>query len=190
MGLFDKIKEILFVEEEEELPVITKKEEKKEDGRSIQDDIPSRSRNLKRDIEDNRQIKIKRKNQTIQNVLIKADIITLSIGNNDIYYKLGYNNINEMYNYIDNIIDDIERLFKLLKKYSKEKIFIIGFYNDSSKYKEIFEYLNMKVKEKCLDYEIQFIDISNLNKNCFNNNQLNKKGQKEIYKKIKKYLKY
>ncbi len=51
MGLFDKIKDILFVDEED-IPVITQKEEKSEPVKSEPKDVPPyRSRSIKRDVE-------------------------------------------------------------------------------------------------------------------------------------------
>ncbi len=49
MGLFDKIKDILFVDDDPDIPVITKKEEVKEPVVKEQDNIPRRS--IKRDVD-------------------------------------------------------------------------------------------------------------------------------------------
>lgn len=146
-----------------------------------------RTTDLIRNINDN----IKIKDKTIQNVLIKADLITVSIGKNDIYYKLGYTNIDEMYNYVDSILNDIDNLLKLLRKYSKEEIYMIGYYNNYSiTYQELFDYTNKRVEDLCKTYNINFIDISNLNNDDFNKNILNESGNKFIYNKIKKDLNY
>ena len=91
-----------------------------------QDDY--RLTDLIRDINDN----IIVNNRKIQNILIKADIITLMIGNND--------------------------LFKLVRKYSKEKIFFIGFYNSNEYYEELYRYLNLRIKDMCDSYNIVYID--------------------------------
>ena len=58
---------------------------------------------LVRDIEDNRKILINNKNQSIKNALIKADLVTLSIGMNELYYKLNTANLenNDIYDHID-----------------------------------------------------------------------------------------
>ena len=127
------------------------------------------------DIEDNINIKDK----TIQNILIKADIITLSIGNNELNYKMKTTKVVNFYNYIDELVNDIDKLFSLIRIYSKEKIFLLGFYTDNESYKEIISYLNIKLEDLCNKYKILFIKLDNEFKIEENVN---------IYKKIKKKL--
>lgn len=132
-----------------------------------------RTTDLIRDIKDNKKInKI-----TIQNALIKSDILTLNIGINDINYKIGNTKKEELYNYTDQVLDDIEELFKLIRFYSKEKIYFIGFKNENGiSYNEYFEYTNKRLKSICDEYKIIFIDIDkkeNLN-NIVSNYVLNK----------------
>lgn len=127
------------------------------------------------DIEDNINIKDK----TIQNILIKADIITLSIGNNELNYKMKTTKVVNFYNYIDELVNDIDKLFSLIRIYSKEKIFLLGFYTDNESYKEIISYLNIKLEDLCNKYKIVFIKLDNEFKIEENVN---------IYKKIKKKL--
>ena len=128
-----------------------------------------RTTDLIRDIKDNKKIN----NQTIQNALIKADIITLYIGINDINYKIN-TDINELYNYTDQVLDDIENLFKLIRVYSKEKIYVIGYKNNIGiSYNEYFKYTNKRLKSICDEYKITFIDInSNQNVNNIISNKL------------------
>lgn len=127
-----------------------------------------------RDINDN----IKINNKNIQNLLIKADVITIMIGNNELHYKIKQTEMIELYDYSDSLLNDIENLFKLIRKYCKEKIFFIGFYNDDSeKYDELYSYINLKLEDLCNEYNIVFIDSNNV----FDNNQ-----NINIYKKISK----
>lgn len=122
-----------------------------------------RTTDLIRDIKDNKKVN----NQTIQNALIKADIITLYIGINDINYKIN-NNMNDLYNYTDQVLEDIEKLFKLIRIYSKEKIYVIGYKNNIGiSYNDYFKYTNKRLKSICEEYKIKFIDINN-NKNVNN----------------------
>ena len=62
---------------------------------------------------------------------MRADIITLSTGLNELLYKLQNENLDsyQMYKYIDNLIEDIDDLIDIIKKYCKEDIFILGYYN-------------------------------------------------------------
>jgi lysophospholipase L1-like esterase len=116
-----------------------------------------RTTDLINDIEDN----IKINNQTIQNALIKADILTIYVGINDINYKIN-NNKEELYEYTDEIFEDIEKLFKLIRLYSKEKIYVIGYKNTKGiSYNEYFNYVNKVLKSICNEYNIVFIDINN-----------------------------
>ena len=112
-----------------------------------------RTTDLINDIENNIEVN----NQTIQNALIKADILTLYVGINDINYKI--NNKEELYEYTDQLFIDIERLFKLIRIYTKEKIYVIGYKNNIGiSYSEYFKYINKILKSLCNEYEIIFID--------------------------------
>lgn len=124
-----------------------------------------RTTDLIRDIKDN----IKINNQTIQNALIKADVLTIYIGINDINYKISNNNKEEIYKYTDQVINDIENLFKLLRIYCKEEIFIIGFSNNQGiSYDEYFEYTNKRLEEICKLNKIKFINSNNISKTILN----------------------
>jgi len=100
------------------------------------------------------------KDITILNNLIKADITTISIGMNDLLPYLNNNNL-LLEEKIYEIVADFEKLFSILRKNSKEKIFLIGIYNPnlSLKYKESLNQLNNLLKTKTGEYEIEYIDI-------------------------------
>ncbi|MDD2434665.1 MAG: GDSL-type esterase/lipase family protein [Bacilli bacterium] len=123
-----------------------------------------RTTDLINDIKTNREIIIGDKPKTIQNALIKADIITVSIGLNDILYYLTVDS-EQPYNKVNEIMTDIKELFKLLKEYSKEQIIVLGYYNPlpNHQHKEEIEdiiiYANQKLKILCNDYNIQYVDL-------------------------------
>lgn len=117
-----------------------------------QDDY--RLTDLIRDINDN----IIVNNRKIQNILIKADIITLMIGNNELNYKIKNIDMTELFEYSNSLLEDLDDLFKLVRKYSKEKIFFIGFYNSNEYYEELYRYLNLRIKDMCDSYNIVYID--------------------------------
>lgn len=128
---------------------------------------------LTRMIEDNKKIKIGDSEQTIKNALIKADLLTFSIGMNDINYKIGNASINELYDYSDEILEDLEILFIILREYCKEDIIMLNYYNIfESKYDEIFNYINDKLDEIASEYGIKVIDLNNIvsNKSIKNKN--------------------
>jgi hypothetical protein len=115
----------------------------------------ARVTDLINDIKSN--IKIKKKN--IKNVLIKADLITLSIGNNDVLSILNNYHFDDYYKYLDDITNDIEELFILLKEYSKEDIFFLNLINtnEDAKFINAYDYLNKRIEILCQNYDITFI---------------------------------
>lgn len=117
-----------------------------------------RATDLINDIKNNKKIN----NQTIQNALIKSDVLTLYVGINDINYKIDNTNKEELYEYTDQVLEDIEELLKLIRIYSKEKIYLIGFKNNKGlSYNEYFNYTNKILKSICNEYKISYINIDN-----------------------------
>ena len=123
--------------------------------------IDNRITDIIRNIEDNKEYDGK----NIKNILIKADILTLSVGYNDIITKMEKYNMYAMYGYIDTYLSDLDKLFHLIRDYDKEKVIMIGYYNPyDSKYNDIINYINQKVEKLCLKYNIDYIDVSDINK--------------------------
>lgn len=153
-----------------------------------------RSIDLIKEIEENVKITVDGKEKTIQNALIKADIITISIGMNDLFSNITFNNdfsVNDLYNKLDEVALDLDKLFKLLRDYSKEEIIFIGFYNclKEDELVEFFKYANDKISKLASSYDIDYLDIYE----DFNNTNYfdsiidsfpNKKGYQAIYSKI------
>ncbi|MBQ9318161.1 MAG: hypothetical protein IJR82_00820 [Bacilli bacterium] len=74
------------------------------------------------DINDNVKFKYNGKSYTIDNALIKSDILLISIGYNDLKYCLSFCS----YDYIDELMNDFDNLFHLIREYNKEKIYFIN----------------------------------------------------------------
>lgn len=111
------------------------------------------------DINNNEKITYNNKEYTYQNLLIKSDKLVFSIGINDLIYIKNVN-INK-YEYIDNLLVDLEDLFKLIRKYNKEQIYFVNYYNIlEDKY---IIYLNKRIEDIVKDYNINIIDISKIN---------------------------
>ena len=108
-------------------------------------------------------------NKTIKNLVIKADIVTISVGNNDIDRK------NLTKEYIDEVISDIDILLKLVKKWCKEKVVLIGLNN---------EYANLKLKNKAKEYNFIYIDIYSYSSLYKDEDKINILGQKHISEEI------
>ncbi|MBR1718169.1 MAG: hypothetical protein IJ715_02735 [Bacilli bacterium] len=127
-------------------------------------DLNYRITDLINEINDNKEIRINGKKQTLQNSLIKADLLTVKIGSNEIKYKIKDKDLAGLYNYIDEYLNDLDKLFKLLRKYDKETIIYINTVNNQNEYiDEIIEYLNLKVEELCNDYKIEYMELNNQN---------------------------
>lgn len=121
-------------------------------------------------IKDNKKIKKQDKEITIQNSLIKADLVTLSIGANDILNKINIEqsiDYKQIYNYIDDLSTDLDKLLKLMREYCKEDIVLIGYYNpypylNNKEIDDIFYYLNKKYKEICEEYNVNYVEIDQI----------------------------
>jgi len=126
-----------------------------------------RSIDLKRDIEDNKKLIINDKNITLKNALIKADIVTLSIGANDFFYYLNAN-YTDVYDHINESLNDVENLFKLVREYCKEDIIVVGYYTPFESHEkidtmdEIIKFANKKLEELCTEYDMHFVDVFEL----------------------------
>lgn len=118
-------------------------------------------------IDDNKYIIKNNKKIHFKNALIKADIITLSLGTKD--FITNYGDSTEK---VLTIRNNIETLIKKIREYSKEDIYFISIYSEyvDSKY---IDKLNNDIKTICNDNKIKFININNnYNYITENNNEL------------------
>lgn len=118
-------------------------------------------------IDDNKYIIKNNRKIHFKNALIKADIITLSLGTKD--FITNYGDSTEK---VLTIRNNIETLIKKIREYSKEDIYFISIYSEyvDSKY---INKLNNDIKSICSDNKIKFIDINNnYNYITENNNEL------------------
>lgn len=86
-------------------------------------------------------------NFRIQNILVKADKIILNVGNDELKSIIILNSIDKIYEEIDNLLNKLNDLLITIRKYSKEDIYIVGFYLEDDKYYEIVNYMNIKLKD-------------------------------------------
>lgn len=117
------------------------------------------------DIEKN----IKFKGITLKNALVKADLVTINIDNSDVIEKLSVESpiYDQIYNYVDDLCVDLEKLFKVLREYCKEDIIFLGYCNsffDNADSSDVIDYINKRYKELCNVYNISFVDLSDLKK--------------------------
>ncbi len=141
---------------------------------------------LERDIKSN----IIVNDRHIQNILIKADLVIIEIGIDNLVPILFSNDKDYIYDYLDGIIVNMESLIKIIKSYCKEKILLVGYYNPYLNNNNIkyIDYVNEKYKSISNKYQINYLDLSDLNKEEYfsnpSNYYLNNKGYKKLNDKI------
>ena len=114
----------------------------------------------------NKNKELEETNKTIKNTLIKADLVTLSIGTNDIIsqiereYKLTKIDYNKIYKNIKQITEDLDKLLKLLREYCKEDIILVGINitTEDEKINEIINYANETFEQISNKYNITYIN--------------------------------
>lgn len=144
----------------------------------------------------NQEIELDNKKISIHRLLKNSDILFISIGMNDIYYKLNADTKN-IYTYINDMINNMEILLAEISKYHYKQVFIYGYYNINNTNNDIFAYLNYKMKKIATNYHYEYIELNDILKNNpkfyqkatdFNlNNQGYNEINKIIVEKLKKY---
>jgi len=130
---------------------------------------------IEKDINENKKITINGEEQGIKEVLRKADLLTLSIGANDIFYKLGITNVSNidlneitsLNSYINETLKDLDKLVTDIQKYFKKDMILVGYYNPlaatSSEYcrelEPLFTQVNMGMKKIAQKHNIHFVEI-------------------------------
>lgn len=138
-------------------------------------------------------------NESIKRSLREANILTISIGLNDLIYKKSIqDNINNRKDkIIENIIIDLDQLLIEIKKYYKKDIYLIGYYNfypQNSVERKLLDKLNYKYKKYSKKNNIIYVDNSNMNNklNLYidnpNSYYPNVEGYKKIFNNIKSNL--
>ena len=142
-------------------------------------------------INENKKITINDHEQTIKNALIKADLVTVFIGLNDINYKIGYSSMNELSDYSDSFLTDIYDLLEILREYCKEDIIIMGYYNIyGSYYDEYFKYINKCVEEYAKELDMKYVSTNDIyDENSSRDNiMLTNSEHKILYEKVNKII--
>ena len=80
--------------------------------------VDTRITDIIRDINNNKKVTTSKGSFSLKNALIKADLITVNISSNDVFNKLNKDNLifNDVYDYIDNLAFDLDRLFELMRE--------------------------------------------------------------------------
>ena len=127
---------------------------------------------LLNDIKNNKRIKVNNKEITLKNALIKADIVTLSIGMNDLFYKINFSTDFSddyiLYKYVDEVISDMDKLLLELRTSCKEEIIVTSFYNpfiNTNLFlstEPIIEYANSKLLYLLRKYDMKYFNINKI----------------------------
>lgn len=163
-------------------------------------DMNMRTTDLLYQIKNNEKRTIDGKEKSIKNALIKADLVTLSIGMNDFLYKMNMDiddiSMEELYDYVDEMMLDMEETLKLVREYCKEDILITNYYIprniESDKANKMIYYANKKLDELIDIYDMELVDLSNFSKNgdLFHEDTayLSNEGNQEVSKIVKEMM--
>ena len=103
----------------------------------------------------------KKNNYSLNRLIKQADIITISLGMNEIYYKLEKDN-HGIYTYIENMLNNYDKLLTYINKFHHNKVFVLGYYNIQGNNNDIFNYANHKLKEICNNHNFIYIELDNI----------------------------
>ena len=106
---------------------------------------------------------------SVKKVLREADIVTITLGINDLLERTNKNNIKEL-EYIDKTIldknikeisDDLNKLIKEIKKYSKKDIVLVGYYFPNKQDYNNLNYISKKLdklyKKTATKYKVKYL---------------------------------
>jgi len=137
----------------------------------------ARSKDLKEDIENNKKIDVDGKERSIKVALRQADLVTVSIGANDFLSQFNLKNIDleffkleKLKEKIDPIYKNVDETLKEIRKYAKNDIIVIGYYNPlpratalfKDQIDELFKEVNKMYREICNKYDMYYIDLYSL----------------------------
>ena len=142
----------------------------------------------------NEEQEIDNKKISIHRLLKNTDVLIISIGMNDLYYKLNTNYQN-IYTYLNEMLNNIEILLNEINKYNYKQVYILGYYNITNNNTDIFTYINYKLEKLSNKYHYNYIELNNILRNNpnylknTNNFELNSQGYSKISKIIVENLK-
>ena len=142
----------------------------------------------------NQEIETDGKTISIHQLLKKADILIISIGMNDIYYKITGDS-KEIYTYLNNILVSYEEILLHISKYDYKDVYILNYYNINNEHNDLFTYINYKLNKLANKYHYNYLDIAKTLNNKPEYYQkstdfpLNNMGYRQIYKLIVEKLK-
>lgn len=120
-------------------------------------------------------------NNDLKRDLRESDVVTISIGANDILNSINLKNLNannilKLKSVVKNILPDLDECIKNIRKYAKKDVVIIGYYNpmpflfntSGDDLDELFAYTDDEYKNIATEYNCDYISLYQLFKNNSN----------------------
>lgn len=136
-------------------------------------------------------------NNNIKQVMREANLLTISVGINDLIYEIGSSHSRNKHDtkvLLTKIVDNYDKMINEIKKYYQKDIYVIGYYNfypQKTVEKKFLDLYNASIKEYCDKNNLIYVDNSNLEKNIGNyldnpnSFYPNNEGYQRIYNNIK-----
>lgn len=162
------------------------------------DQYNSKTKNINslyNDILKDKKVTINNNTYTLKRLLQEADIITISIGLNDVIYEYNIKNKPYLSSYEEDkiikfITTNYEALLKEIRRYTKRKIYLIGYPYHNTKYDKLITKLNNYFQQLSLN-NANIIYINSkilLDDSCYDKNNTlfpNSKGYEKIAENLK-----
>ncbi len=166
------------------------------------------TQDLTNDINNNKVIEVDGKILYLKEILRESDLLTLTIGANNIIRGMSSSSIaiklldiSKFKKEVSEVTEEVKELIILIKKYAKNQIIVTGYFNplpNLKEYKdqidEMIKYYNNLIEEICAELDVTYVDIfESLDKNPDSfpnpiNIHPNKKGYELISKEIIKNI--
>ena len=121
---------------------------------------------LYQDIKNNRTIKVNNKDYYFKKSLRESDIVIISIGMEELANNYNKYDMKDNYAYFNNMYRDIQNLIQEIRKYAKEKVIFLGYYNPTNYYDshvdEFFYYINIKLNRLMVNNDVVYLDLYEL----------------------------
>lgn len=128
---------------------------------------------VKRDIDNNKEIQIDNKKYYLKQMLRESDLVTLTVGANDFIKGMSMDDIpvklldiKSVKKSADIIANNFKELLILIKQYAKNQIIVTGYYNPLPRlvlYKdtidEVIKYYNNLIENICEELNVVYVDI-------------------------------
>ena len=159
------------------------------------------------DLYENKKVTVKNKEYNIKSSLRESTLVTISIGANDFMQEididnLSFTDITPYKKNIEKIIPNINKTLKEIRKYAKNKVIVVGYYNpipflfntNEKEIDELFAFVDEEYRKIAQDNNMVYISMYETFKNHgeFLPNPMNihpnSSGYKAIFDNIRKIL--